>query len=67
MKTGVVTDPSLEMLERASAHALTAATLPANAAAVTASSDGSRRFCGIEPEKLTIAPDFASPCGMSAV
>ena len=43
MKTGVVTDPSFEILERAAAHGLTDVVSPAKAASVSAASVGSRR------------------------
>ena len=66
MKTGVVTDASLARLDRASAHGRTVAVSPANAAAVTAASDGSRRASGIELESAATRPDLTSPCGMSA-
>ena len=65
-KTGVVTEPSFERLERSAAHGLTAAALPANVAAWIAASDGSRFASGIEPASPARSPDFTSPCGMSA-
>ena len=46
MKTGVVTEPSFERLERSAAHGSTAAAFPAKAAPARASSDGSRRSAG---------------------
>ena len=51
MKTGVVTEPSFERLERAAAHGRTAALFPAKAAAWTASSAGSRLLGGIDPAR----------------
>ena len=66
MNTGVVTVPSLDRLERASAQGFTDVVSPANAAAVSTASDGSRRASGIELERPATSPDFTSPCGMSA-
>ena len=67
MKTGAVTSSSLERLERSAAHGLTIAVCPASAAASTGASEGSRRSGGIVAASPVTSPDFASPCGISAV
>ena len=67
MNTGVVTVPSLDRLERASAQGFTDAAFARRTPRdVTAASDGSRRASGIELERPATSPDFTSPCGMSA-
>ncbi len=66
MKTGVLTEPSRDRLERWAAQRRTTVVFPAKAAACNAASDGSRFASGIEPARATTTPDFATPCGISA-
>ena len=68
MNTGVVTFPSCDRLERASAQARTAPRFVlASASLRIASTDGSNRSCGTELRNWKTAPDFVRRCGARAL
>src|SRR4051812_49329126 len=65
---GVVTLPSLEIGERDAASAVTAAGLvPLTSALAVKRSSGSQRLSGTSDARYDTRPDFARPCGASAV
>ena len=67
MKTGVVTDPSFERLERACAQGLHRRDVPGERGCLHCGrATGRACFGGIEPASPATSPDFTRPCGMSA-
>ena len=65
--TGVFTPSSFWIEERAAAYGSTGPMFPENAASRRAITEGSNFASGISVRKPPSTPDFARPCGTSAV